>query len=259
MRASLTPMSDLLHRSILPGLTCLALFTASASAAELQDTLPAGASWLNRMGVLEQNFGFFAGTGQLADGQITTTYQCLICSPTRATQNFQFGQSRLSGIRGELWGRHLGVAFELSSASNTTSLTDASGASAAVGYNSVSIMPMVRLPLLATDSMPEGRLNLYGGVGLDFVSWMSMELSLPGQPPLSTHLSGRYNNASPGTLSMLGAPWRFSRWIVFAERRLLNTRIEYDGARDNFALAPVRTANIPVRMIQTVAGIEYRC
>lgn len=251
-------MSDLLHRGALPVLACLVLFTAPSTADELQGSPPAGEAWLDRMGVLEQNFGFFAGAGQFADAQITTTYQCLICSPASATQVFQFGWSQLSGVRGELWGRHLGVAFELSSASNTTSLTDASGTSATVGHNSVSIIPMVRLPLLVTDSMPEGRLNLYGGVGLDFISWISMELSMPGQPPLSAHLSGRYNNASAGTLSMLGASWRFSRWIFFAERRLLSTRIEYDGARDNFALAPVRTANIPVRMIQTVAGIEYR-
>jgi hypothetical protein len=97
------------------------------------------------------------------------------------------------------------VAFELSSAANTISLTDASGTSAAVGYNSVSIIPMVRLPLLSTDSMQEGRLNLYGGVELDFISWISMEQSMLGQPPLSAHLTGRYNNASAGTLSMLGA------------------------------------------------------
>jgi hypothetical protein len=78
-------MSDLLHRGALPVLACLALFTAPSTADELQGSPPAGEAWLDRMGVLEQNFGFFAGTGQLADAQITTTYQCLICSPASAT------------------------------------------------------------------------------------------------------------------------------------------------------------------------------
>ncbi|MBU4046718.1 MAG: hypothetical protein KJ572_10265, partial [Gammaproteobacteria bacterium] len=98
----------------------------------------------------------------------------------------------------------------------------------------------------------------YGGLGLDFISWISMEISMPGQPPLSAHLTGKHNTASPGTIFLAGASWDFSPWIVFAEYRSLETRITYDGAINNFGLAAVRTADIPIHMTQTIAGIKYR-
>ncbi|MBU1214247.1 MAG: hypothetical protein KKF58_06365 [Gammaproteobacteria bacterium] len=208
--------------------------------------------------VLERNIAIFAGSAQLADARITTTYQCLICTLTRGSQDFQFETGSLSGIRAELWGQYFGAAFELSSTSNIPSVIHANGASATIGLNSVSIIPMLRMPFFVTDSAPGGRLNLYGGLGLDFISWISLEISMPGQPPLSAHLSGRYNNASPGTLMLAGASWSYAHWIIFAEYRSLETRITYDGAIDNFGLAPVRTADIPIHMTQTIAGIKYR-
>ncbi|MDD2929494.1 MAG: hypothetical protein PHY50_06700 [Sideroxydans sp.] len=208
--------------------------------------------------VLERNIAIFAGNAQLGDARITTTYQCLICAVTSGSQDFQFGQGSISGIRAELWGRHFGAAFEFSSTSNIPSVAYANGASATIGLNSVSIIPMLRMPFFPTDSMPDGRLHLYGGLGLDFISWMSLEVSMPGQPLLSAHLSGRYNNASPGTLMLAGASWSYAHWIIFAEYRSLETRIAYDGAIDNFGLAPVRTADIPIHMTQTIAGIKYR-
>lgn len=216
------------------------------------DTQPAGGM------VLERHIGMFAGSAQLADARITTTSQCFICALTSGSQDYQFEKGNISGIRAELWGKYFGVAFELSSTSNIPSTFNVNGASAIIGLNSVSIIPMLRVPFLVTDSAPSGRLNLYGGLGLDFISWMSMEISMPGQPPLSVHRSGGANTASPGMLMLAGASWSYSHWIVFAEYRSLETRIAYDGAINNFGLAAVRTADIPIRMTQMIAGIKYR-
>jgi len=222
------------------------------------DPVLAKDSLLSRMQALEQNFGIFAGGSRLADSHITTTYQCFICTMTSGSQDFQFEQGSISGIRGEMWGKYFGTALEISSTSNAHSVLNANGASASIGINSVSIIPMLRMPFFATESMPGGKLNLYGGLGLDFITWISMNISMPGQPPLSAHISGRYNNASPGTLMLAGVSWSYSRWIVFAEYRSLETKIDYDGAIDNFSLSPVRTASVPIHMTQTIAGIKYR-
>lgn len=251
---------------------CLLVFSSTTIAADMPDfpspedrVRPAGStqplaqtSLLERLMVREQYLAVFTGDAQLADARITTTSQCLLCALTSGSQDFRFAQSRQSGIRSELWGKHFGMAFELGSASNAASMPEQNGASASIGYNSVTIMPMLRLPLLATDTMPDGRLNLYGGLGLDFIAWMSMNISVPGQPPLSAHLSGRSNTASLGTVFLAGISWHYSRWVFFAEHRTLDTRMDYDGSINNFSLDPVRTANVPIHMTQMIAGIKYR-
>lgn len=206
----------------------------------------------------ERNVGIFAGNARLGDANIGASYQCLFCPVTSGSQDFRFTQGSISGIRAELWGRYFGAAFELSSTSNIPSTFNANGSSAIIGLNSVSIIPMLRAPFFETASEPGGRLNLYGGVGLDFISWLSLEIAMPGIPAISAHVSGRNNTASPGILTMAGISWSFAHWSVFAERRSLESRIEYDGSINNFGLNPVRRVNVPVHMTHTIAGIKYR-
>jgi hypothetical protein len=123
----------------------------------------------------------FGGHARFADAQVTATSQCLFCSPplVSANKNVQFSKGSVIGLRLGMWGETFGFATEFS-----TSRADSmmSNNQVSVRYESLTFMPMLRMPFFKTDSMPNGHLNLYGGFGISIIRTGNISVSYPGLP-----------------------------------------------------------------------------
>jgi hypothetical protein len=194
----------------------------------------------------EAYVGVFGGNARFADTSVSATYQCFFCSPVTASKNVQFSKGEVAGLRMGMWGdneyQYIGFAFEFST---TKAHSMMSIDQVDVSYESFSLMPMVRLPLFKTDSMPGGHLNLYAGVAFSKVMSGNMSVTFPELPRT---VSGDAKGS--GSVFLIGASLKYSRVLLFLEERATNMNLSFSDLGDS------GDANISAK--QTIAGAAYR-
>jgi hypothetical protein len=188
--------------------------------------------------------GVFGGDARFADAQVAATYQCILCSPpsVSASKNAQFSKGSVTGLRLGMWGETFGFATEFST-SKADSMMGSDQVS--VRYESFTFMPMLRVPFFKTDSMPSGHLSLYGGFGISSI--MSGNISV-SYPELPRTVSGKPRGT--GTTLMIGASWKFTRTILFVERRATDTSLSFSDIGDS--------GNVQINATQTIVGASLR-
>jgi hypothetical protein len=184
----------------------------------------------------------FGGAARFADAQVTATYQCFFCSPVSASKSAQFSKGSVSGFRLGMWGETLGFATEFSTSSADSMM---GSDQVSVRYESFTFMPMLRVPFFKTDSMPSGHLSLYGGLGISRT--MSGNISV-SYPELPRTVSGK--PMGTGTTVMIGASWKFTRSILFVERRTTSTSLSFSDIGDS--------GDVQVNATQTIIGAALR-
>jgi len=195
---------------------------------------------------LEQYIGLFKGNARAASSQVTATFSCLFCTTTSASANIQPDKGDSGGIRWGFWWEYLGFAMEyVVTHMNNTNSTNVPQMS--VGYQSVSFIPMARVPILKTESMPGGRLNLYGGFGFSDILSGNIDVTIPPNPPISGSAKG-----TAGTIVLLGISLRFPKSMFFVEWRAADLKLSSDN------WAPANSATVPINTNETVLGVAYR-
>lgn len=110
--------------------------------------------------------GIFSGSGTARDTTVDASYQCFFCAPVSVSKPVSFDEGDTQAIRVGAWGgegwSHAGFAAEFGRAK-------AQGREAEFNYSYFSFIPMLRLPLFANAALPEGRVNIYGGLAISFV------------------------------------------------------------------------------------------
>jgi hypothetical protein len=195
----------------------------------------------------EEYIGLFKGNSRVDDSQVTATYlPCFPCAGTTESQSIQGNKGNIAGIRWGAWWDNFGFAmdYSVSHADNTDHINVPQ---MSVEYQSLSFIPMVRAPLFRSESMPGGRINLYGGLGICLIPSANIDVTIPPNPPISGRAKG-----TGGTMVLVGASMRYSRTIFFVEWR--ETRVTL--ASDNWA--PADSANVPISRNDAVIGVAYR-
>jgi len=194
----------------------------------------------------EQYIGLFKGNARVANSNVTADYSCLFCTSTSASASIQPDTGDTAGIRWGFWWEYFGYATEfVTTHINNTNSTNVPQMS--VSYQSISFIPMLRVPFLMTESMPGGRLNLYGGFGLSDILSGNIDVTIPPNPPISGSAKG-----TAGTIVLVGVSLRFSKSMFFVEWRTTDIKLSSDN------WAPGNSATVPINTSETVAGAAYR-
>lgn len=209
-------------------LVCLAVFSGSACA--------------------EEYIALFGGKARTAGTTATATSSNPFCffppcpGPVTSSNNVNFDRGNTSGIRYGFWGEHWGVAAEYSTTFAPHAFSP-NNTSAEASYDAFSLIPMVRTSYFRSESMPEGRVDLYGGIGFSQISgrlWVS-------SPKVT--VSGDTSGAT-GILFLLGADVKYSKFSFFVELRKMETDLSVSFL-GNSASAQIST-------MATVGGVAVR-
>lgn len=198
-------------------------------------------------GPFEQYVAFIKGKPKTEDAQVSATYSsCLFCATTTANQTMSFDKGDLTGIRWAGWWKHFGFAAEWSyyHASNTGT---PNMPQASFSYQALSMIPMLRVTAFPSEILPGGRLNLYGGIGLDQILPGTMDVSIPPNPPFSTGIKRGF-----GSIVLIGASLNFRKVLFLLEWRTTSTTLESEN------WGPGSSATIPVSTNGTIFGVAYR-
>jgi len=124
----------------------------------------------------------FLGRASLDSTSVSATHEGFLGNPTvSVTQQVSFHDSDLFGLRVGVWGRgelrYLGAAAEFAS-------TKAQSDQVNLRVDTMSLVPMIRLPLLPMEQAPDGLIDLYAGVALTKIVGGDCTASFPalGQP-----------------------------------------------------------------------------
>ncbi|MGB8930567.1 MAG: hypothetical protein WCC48_04860 [Anaeromyxobacteraceae bacterium] len=104
--------------------------------------------------------GLFAGSSSVADSTVSGTEQGLFSPSASGARYVHFGTGRTAGIRAGIWA---GDPFAWLGADVEVAQTTASSSDGFLQYTDLLLMPMIRVPILRTDAMPGGHVNLYAG------------------------------------------------------------------------------------------------
>jgi len=215
----------LLRTILATGLACL--ISANAVAASSY------AKSYSRSDGAEDFIGFFGGNFSPNDSDVTVTFTCGSCNTTPQTSSLSFDSGSVIGLRSGLWGINeldvFGFAIEISK-------TLASGRLIDVDYSSISLMPMLRIPLLTSSSMPGGHVNLYAGVSGDWIFSGNMSVRIPPSGTNPTYASG--SMTGNGYSLMAGVIVKFSHFSISGEYRDVTMNTKFANA-DNYGNAKV--------------------
>jgi hypothetical protein len=169
----------------------------------------------------EWYLGVFGGPLSAGDTTATYTTQFFFSGPTTTTANIRFNSASVLGLRWGMWSAdkypYLGFAMEFSTVQADGVSGGAGAVPASVDYIALSLMPMVRLRLFRTESLPSGHVNIYAGIALSFVPSGSVTMNA-----FEADLMGS------GAGGLLGVSLRFSLLDLFAEVRSMNMNLEVD-------------------------------
>ena len=193
----------------------------------------------------EQRIVLIKGRPQIDNAQLSVTYTCILCTPTTVNDNVSFDKGDIAGIRWEGWAKYLGFAIEWSvlhgGNTNTPNVPQVS-----FNFQSLYLIPVVRMPVLRSEAMPNGRLNLYGGFGLARI-FGNMDVNVPPKSPFSTSIK-----SNAGTIFLIGVSLDFRKFAVLLERRATQNTLTSDN------WAPGTSATIPVDTNGTIVGLAYK-
>lgn len=157
------------------------------------------------------------------DRNCTTVFPFLldVCSPeTKATRNVGFETSATYGVRGGYWFEPVpwvGLAGDLS-------YFEAEAPAARFRVVPLSLLVMLRLPLLATEEIPKGRLQPYVGLGPSiFFHEATVDFRDEGVRKV------RLSSAELGFDARLGLAWQFSPASRGIRRVPLHPPANFDG------------------------------
>lgn len=167
----------------------------------------------------EASVALWMGDGAVAPADASAEVPCFFCVPVSLQKSVAFDRASVVAARFTKWGgeasRVPGIGFE-------TGWANGDAREAKVNFLYLAVMPMLRLPLLVTPSTPDGRLNLYAGLGLAVSGGGSAtleDMSLPHS------VSG--NPRGTGTTTAIGLRWRHGRFIASIERRSLDLGLTF--------------------------------
>ncbi|HET9489113.1 MAG TPA: outer membrane beta-barrel protein [Methylomirabilota bacterium] len=199
----------------------------------LAGILAAGAVLLGGRPALAEPFlDLYGGAAQTESARVTAGQRdCdvgfffAVCGPeTEATRNADFDLSATFGVRGGYWidpVPWLGVAGDLST-------FEADAADVRFRIVPFSVLVMFRLPLLATDEIPRGRLQPYVGVGPSIAYY---DTTVDFRPELARKL--RFDSVELGLDVRAGLAWQFHPRVgVFTEYRFTYLPIDTDEDSD---------------------------
>jgi hypothetical protein len=193
-------------------------------------------------------FDLFYGSVQTADTDATgSTQNCDFlfgCSPPKTFgQHAQFGTSSAYGVRIGRWLEDypsIGLAMEISYLS-------ADAPNVSVWYVPISFVVLARYALLPADAVPEGRLQLYGGLMLSFVTGNVQVNGVGGS-----------SDGSIGNGALLGIAWHFPSFAVFGEYRMTQASLSYDNSGDITGFGGTQTASVDLNSRQAVFGMSFK-
>jgi hypothetical protein len=189
-------------------------------------------------------FDVFYGTVKATDANVSGSFQpdCfLFCPPpTYFSQQEHFGTSSVYGVRIGKWFEtypFLGLAADISYLS-----ADATNAS--VWYVPISFEFLARYSLFRAESLPDGRLQLYGGFMLSLVVGDVRVNGMEGS--LTTNF---------GYGALLGIAWHFPSFAIFSEYRVMQVSLSYDYQG---LFGGTQSASVDLNPEQMVFGFSYK-
>ncbi len=201
----------------------------------------------------------FYGSVTTADDYVTATSQgdCfLFCSPpTDYGQQAHFRKSSVFGVRVGGWLKDypaIGLAADFSFlnakapgvADPSSPWTTTSGVS--IRYMPISFVFLARYSLLRTDPIPDGRIQLYGGLMLSAVIG---EIDVNGVEGSSTDF---------GFGTLLGLAWHFPSFAVFGEYRMMQVSLDYDSSEDDWISFGTTAISADLDTKQLVYGVSFK-
>lgn len=198
----------------------------------------------------------YGGVAQTESTRVTAAHRdCAVgfffafCSPeTRAARRGRFDTSPTYGVRGGYWFETipwLGVAGDLSH-------FEAKDDDARFRLTPFSLLVMARLPLLATEEIPRGRLQPYLGLGPSIIV---QEATVDFRPEVDRRVN--VDSAEVGLDVRAGLTWQFHRRVgLFAEYRFTHVSISGDNESD----FPVGTERVDATLSthHFLSGISIR-
>lgn len=175
---------------------------------------------------LQSYAGLVGGSLALRDSAVTATTGCFIlCVQEHATHEVHFSGGDTAGLRAGVWGsgqwRFAGGALEVAN-------TVVRGEQVDMRFTSVTLAPLIRLPLFPSGSAPGGHVSLYAGPFFTGVLEGSLSVRFPELPHMvSGVLSGRGNGM------LAGAALQYRQLSVQAEYRTLGMSLSLADVYDS--------------------------
>ena len=176
-----------------------------------------------------------------------------LCSSwTKGTTKVDFETAGTFGMRAGYWFERvpwLGLAGDVS-------FFEAEGRDVRFKIVPVSLLLMLRLPLLATEEIPKGRLQPYFGAG---PSLFYQDASVDFRPQVDKKVS--LSSWGVGLDTRIGLAWQVHRRVaLFTEYRFTYLPISMDNESDSFGLhaAATRHVDATLNTHHLLAGISFR-
>ncbi len=112
-------------------------------------------------------------------------------------------------------------------------------------YVPIAVEPLARYSMLSTDVVPDGRLQVYGGLTLALVIGNIRVNGTGG------------SSAEFGFGGLLGAAWHFPSFAVFGEYRIFDTKLSYDSSDDWISFGQSK-ASASLDTKQMVFGVSFK-
>lgn len=204
-------------------------------------------------------FDVFYGSVTTSDDTVSAYSQdfCLIfCGPpSYYSQHADFGSSSAFGVRFGAWLKDypaVGLAGDFSylraEAPGTPdiSVPGAYTTGVSIWYTPISFVFLVRSSFLRSDPVPDGRVQLYGGLML---AWVIGDIDVNGV--------GGFSDANFGVGALAGIAWHFPSFALFGEYRMMNASLSYDSSDSDFSLDNT-TASADLDTKQAVFGVSFK-
>jgi hypothetical protein len=159
----------------------------------------------------------FFGTATTLDGDVSAPSH--IANTQSVSRNVQFRSSALFGIRVGTWLEnypYFGLAGEVS-------YFQANASTVSIWYVPISFLVMGRYPFLRTDTVPDGRLQLYGGALVSLIGPGDIEVDFT---PETANKAGNIA-VGTGVGVLLGIKWCLPSYALFSEFRLKQDNMEF--------------------------------
>ncbi len=156
------------------------------------------------------------------------------CTTYSTSNDVELSSNDMIGVRWGGWGRFFGFGLELDSKlrHNSQQVT--------AEYFPISLLPLVRIPIVLQDAAPRQQVDLYGGVSLILAVGGSVSVSFPELPGSASGSGGS------GYGPVLGISWRYSNFAAFLEQR----RVSMDVGNDS--------ADVRFDLVQRIFGLSWR-
>jgi hypothetical protein len=196
----------------------------------------------------------FYGLVTTADDSVSAFSQddCFFfCSNTThaASRNIHFGPSSAFGFRIGGWLKsypRVGLAADFS-------YLQANAPGVNIWYLPISFVVLGRYPFLRTDSMPDGRLQLYGGL---MMSEVIGDIEADFTPQMPRKVGGFSDGFNAGGGILLGIAWHFPSYAIFSEFRMIKAHLDYDSGSGLFGGSESASAELESR--QMVFGVSHK-